>query len=304
MLNDVILDKLLQADEGDMLDFKKEFYDFGGDKNERKRKDSKFIKDIVSFANTIREESSYIICGVQDLPREIVGVDKNSLVDDSILQEKIKDKLKPIPKFHTYRRQREGLELFIIEIPVVKYPTPCTALSNIGGMTADRVYFRRGSSNAEANTEESYRISAWLERLKSIEEYEEGILPKLSKREKRNFGFVSLIWLSILLMTLVDYGLTGFSFPIGLRLFVTTFAWFQTGTVIEDFYYQHITRNEARILMREEQQNDSDRRKLHNAFIFSLSFLLSSIYFMVVWSLILSVISTVLTAILDNVETS
>lgn len=63
------LSELLKRSELRTLDFKLEPYDFTGTTPEEKnRKRSEFAKDIVSMANTPREESAYIVIGVKRKP--------------------------------------------------------------------------------------------------------------------------------------------------------------------------------------------------------------------------------------------
>jgi hypothetical protein len=48
--------------EGETVDFKREHYDLINSSDENK---AKFVKDIVSFTNTIRKESAFIIIGIE-----------------------------------------------------------------------------------------------------------------------------------------------------------------------------------------------------------------------------------------------
>lgn len=92
---------LISKKESSVLDFKRDLYDFENDNKEINT--AKFVKDIISFCNTIRTENGYIVFGIKDntnKPNDIIGV--NKVIDDAILQDKIKDKLTPRPLFHYY----------------------------------------------------------------------------------------------------------------------------------------------------------------------------------------------------------
>src|SRR4051812_444009 len=92
-------EKLLESSENQFLDFKSKIYDFDNDE----RATSKFIKDIIAFSNTPRRKKGYIVFGVkvlEDGTKVHEGIPK--LIDDAILQQKIKDKVTPIPKFNFY----------------------------------------------------------------------------------------------------------------------------------------------------------------------------------------------------------
>jgi tetratricopeptide (TPR) repeat protein len=171
-MNTELFEYLLSQPESDILDFKSEFYDFSGDTEKAKEaKESKFIKDIISFANTKRDKSSYIIIGIKEngttKEKELLGVTTHP--DDASLQEKIKDKVYPVPEFlyypHTYKNQQFG----IIEILIPKYSEEpyYPKKDYLGGLLKSELYFRRGSSNSEATPEEERHIREWFKSLKN-----------------------------------------------------------------------------------------------------------------------------------------
>lgn len=159
--------ELLEKPEGTVLDFKSDMYDF---KNDRDRKvTSNFVKDIISMTNTVRVQNSYIILGVREGEKnqnEMLGI--SSSIDDAILQDKIKDKVIPRPKFSYSTIHYEGKDYGIIEIPIEKYEMPITpTVNDLKGLEAGQVYYRNGSSNTEAKAYEVIRISKWMESLQS-----------------------------------------------------------------------------------------------------------------------------------------
>ena len=154
---------LLTRSEGSVTDFKSEMYDF----NRNKEVISSFVKDIISMANTIRTETSFIIIGVREKDLgdlELLGIDRS--IDDSVLQNKIKDKVTPRPKFSYSLVDYEDKIFGIIEIPIEKYEMPITpTVKGLKGLEVGKIYYRNGSSNSEATGNETIRISDWLRSL-------------------------------------------------------------------------------------------------------------------------------------------
>ena len=112
--------ELLQRGEGECLDYKEFPYFYDDSNTTKKEKDAEFIKDIISFVNTVRDESAYILIGVKEkdgigIP---VGIEGSESVDSAILQSKIKDKVNSMPKFNCFPFYDEsGNRYDIIEIP-------------------------------------------------------------------------------------------------------------------------------------------------------------------------------------------
>jgi len=155
---------LLQKSESSSLDFKSCQYEITKDVDNVNV--SKFVKDIISFSNTIRTETAFIVIGVsinEDGTKELVGLDKN--VDDSIFQEKVKNKVFPIPNFLYYTVHHKDKAFGIIEIPINKYSEPISPTIKLKGLEPGKIYFRRGSSNSEATGREIIMINKWLESL-------------------------------------------------------------------------------------------------------------------------------------------
>ncbi|AUC84816.1 ATP-binding protein [Polaribacter sp. ALD11] len=163
-------ENLISKNESSVLDFKREFYNFKKDKD--KSATSKFVKDVISFSNTIRTETSFIIFGIQELNDgeiEVIGIiDK---IDDAILQDKIKDKVFPRPIFSFYTIKYDKKQFGILEFPIEKYETPIVPIvKDLKGLESGKAYYRNGTSNTEANTYDSIRINDWLKSLPKKEE--------------------------------------------------------------------------------------------------------------------------------------
>lgn len=148
-LNSEKLHYLLNQPESESLDFKRELYGFADSDSE-----SKFIKDILSFANTKRNSTSYIIIGVDiDKSGKKSMRDIKKQIDDSFFQSKIKDKVYPNPNFLWQQIEYNGhiLGIFSIEPGSQR---PYSPSKDFGILRKREVYIRRGSTNSEANEHE------------------------------------------------------------------------------------------------------------------------------------------------------
>lgn len=162
-----IFENILSNPESDILDFKREQYNFLKENNDFNT--AKFVKDIISFCNTIRTETAYIVLGInikENGEKELIGI--NHFVDDAVFQEKIKNKVTPIPYFKYSNTSFNGKTFGILEIPVRKYEEPIFPIVKMKGLEPGKVYFRRGSSNSEATGREIILINKWFESLPSL----------------------------------------------------------------------------------------------------------------------------------------
>jgi hypothetical protein len=158
---------IIMRSEGDTIDFKREHYDLIGGTDESK---AKFIKDIISFANTIRKESAFIIIGIEALETGKVFHGLNRNIDDAILQDQLKTRVYPIPHFSSRTVIYKGQEYGIIEIPLRRYTEPIAAVVKLKGLDPGRIYMRRGSSNSEAVGKEVILIDKWIKNVKLDDE--------------------------------------------------------------------------------------------------------------------------------------
>lgn len=170
MFDKQLFEELLKKPEWETLDFKRQQYDFTGSKSKKEEKTAEFVKDIVSFANTIRFESAYIIIGIEEdkKTKEInrYGISKSDYIDGAEFAQKFYRKVDPHPKFTCDRYiDDEGKFYEIIEIPIYPYPKPCTTIRDIPPLEIGQVYIRRGSSKDSANKLEIDRIQGWLDSL-------------------------------------------------------------------------------------------------------------------------------------------
>ncbi|WP_334156876.1 ATP-binding protein [Oryzomicrobium sp.] len=167
-MNEQQLLSLLQQSESNVLDFKRDPYDLSAsDPDEKKKNRTAFVKDIISFANTPRECSAFIVIGVKrhaDGTVEKKGVVQH--VDDNIFQQQLDDWVYPHPKFAYHEITHDSKQFGVIEIyndhfasgPF--YPT----VKSKGGeaLRPNVLYTRRGSKNSEANPDEVKNIVGWF----------------------------------------------------------------------------------------------------------------------------------------------
>jgi len=157
-MNSDELEKILDKPESTIVDFKEAQYKFDSD-----NKTAEFIKDIIPFTNSIRAESAYVVLGVRaniDGTKELISI--NDHIDDSIFQEKVKDKVYPKPSFLYYTITYENKAFGVFEIPIRRYPEPIAPVVRLKGLEVGKIYSKRGSSNSEAIGKEIIQINNWL----------------------------------------------------------------------------------------------------------------------------------------------
>jgi len=181
-------EKLLAQTETSFLDFKAELYDF---RNDRFATD-KLVKDIISFSNTIRNQTSRIIFGVSENEDGILKLDGISkTIDDAILQEKVKDKIFPSSVFCYTTVTKDDKIFGIMEFPITKFELPLSATKKLKGIEPGKFYYRRGTSNTEATGLDTIRIMKWLESLPGHTDYNElneevsNFIVRLSNQEEK-----------------------------------------------------------------------------------------------------------------------
>ena len=162
-MNKSDFEKLLLKGENKIVDFKEKIYDINNqDSNLKKFQQASFIKDLLAFVNTIRESSAYIIIGIKDKSKEIVGIDKE--FDDNDFQQLVVDKLTPRPEFSFYIFNYKKKKIGIFEIPLQRLEEPVFYDSKIElpKIELRKVYYRKGSRVTEATELERIQIRKWL----------------------------------------------------------------------------------------------------------------------------------------------
>ena len=162
MIDIQTFETIISMPESNQLDFKIEMYDLSRDDAEYS-KTSKMVKDIISFINTTRITPSYIIIGIEahkDGSKTLHGLKEG--FDDAIIQDKVKDKINPVPIFETYILFYKEMKFGIIEFPVKPYKTFLSSTIKMKGVEAGVPYYRMNSSNQEAKGHKVIEIANWI----------------------------------------------------------------------------------------------------------------------------------------------
>ena len=107
---------LLEQNEGIALDFKRDQYKFKGATKDEK---SELLKDILAFANTLRDSTAYILIGIdetEDNGNKVTGITEH--LEDSNLQEFVNKKTNTPIDFVYQKNSYKDKSLGIIIIPI------------------------------------------------------------------------------------------------------------------------------------------------------------------------------------------
>lgn len=147
--------------EGKTLDFKRDCYDLSDT-----RKKFSLVKDVLSMANTPREDDSYIVIGVKkfaDGRTDLVGLEDHDHEDEAKLQDQFSDRVHPIPEFTYEIVSHQGKSFGVIVIPPVR-TGPCVPVKDYEQiLRRHQIYLRRGSRNDTASPEDARRIFEWID---------------------------------------------------------------------------------------------------------------------------------------------
>lgn len=152
MDDESLIEILLYRGEGTTLDYKVQQYAHDGASPDDK---GELLKDILAFSNAWRDETAYILIGVNNSV-EIVGLDKD--LDDSRLQQFISEKTNSPVTFSYRSVNYKGVKLGLYTIPV--QARPIFAKKQYGKVLPDTVYVRRGSATATAKPDEIAKMGA------------------------------------------------------------------------------------------------------------------------------------------------
>lgn len=162
-MNIALMENLLASTESATCDFKKEIYNM-----EEENGRISFLKDILSMANTIREESAYIIIGVQQKDGHNIFQDVDMGIDENVFLTFLKSNIDPrLPLFSYYQFKYKKYVLGIFEIGIGT-EGPYYSKKDYGDkIRKNCVYFRYSSSNHEADERDLSEISAWMHNIPS-----------------------------------------------------------------------------------------------------------------------------------------
>lgn len=117
------------------------------------------MKDILTFANGWRRADAYILVGVEERPgqkAEVIGIAAH--LNDADVQQLINSKTNSPVEFSYTPTELEGKQIGVFRIPLQSRPK--YLLKAFGGLTANTVYIRRGSSTDVAKPDEIARMGA------------------------------------------------------------------------------------------------------------------------------------------------
>ncbi|WP_083261411.1 AlbA family DNA-binding domain-containing protein [Crocinitomix algicola] len=181
--------EIVESPKSSVLHFKKDVYDFVNDRHFVNT--AKMVKDIISLANTIRNETAYIIYGVAEKTEtslKLIGIENE--VTNELLQEKIKNKVFPRPVFSYHEIEFNNLRFGVLELPVHKYEAPLTSRIHLKGLARAKVYYRSGKNKVKACGSDVIRINEWLKSLpgsvnETLSDKVNEIILRLTKNEEK-----------------------------------------------------------------------------------------------------------------------
>lgn len=150
-MDNTLFEELLNQEESSLLDFKRNQYLFSRASEEDK---SELLKDILAFANVVKEDKAYILIGVEDIKggkSKVVGI--NRPFDDSRLQQFVNSKTQRPVNFIYKNFLYEGKQIGIIEI-WAQIIQPIFLTNDYGKLRKNIVYIRRGSSTEQVPPDE------------------------------------------------------------------------------------------------------------------------------------------------------
>ena len=160
-LTDVLIESLLNQEEGITLDFKQKQYPFHTTSQTQTKEElrSELVKDLLAFANTQRDSSAYILIGIQEVKggrSNVTGIGQHLL--DNELHDFMNKITQRAVEFLYSPYHFDGVDIGVIEIPVQEglfyLKTP------YGKLRESTVYIRDGSSTRVAIPEEITELSS------------------------------------------------------------------------------------------------------------------------------------------------
>ena len=159
MISEQQFQELISQPEGETLDFKSDAYDLGKEKGGRED----FIKDLLCMANTPRDGSSFLILGVKksaDGSYDLKGISRQ--IDDADLHQALDGAVFPKPRFQYYPISLHGIVFGVVEI-FPERSGPYMPIKDFEGFLRNgQIYFRSGSRNSVAYSDDIRMIAAWM----------------------------------------------------------------------------------------------------------------------------------------------
>jgi hypothetical protein len=153
-----LLENLLQQEESATLDFKRDQYAFAGASTTQK---GELLKDILALANAWRQTDAHVLIGVEEVRggRSIpCGIPSAEHLQDHDIQQFVHGKTNRELSFSYAPFPFNSVEIGVITVPLQE--RPIYLIKDYGGLRANVVYVRRGSSTGEATPDEVLRMAS------------------------------------------------------------------------------------------------------------------------------------------------
>ena len=158
-----IIELIENGIEGEKVDFKRQYY--------HDVKKSDFIKDIISFANSSSVDDKYIIFGVSDDTREIVGLSENQFPDISDINQLIRTYCDPFIEIDVEQIDVDFKKIAAIIIKSKNMQKPYVVAKNYSYkdktyLHAGDIYIRKSANNFRAlrsDIEEIYNTRLFVD---------------------------------------------------------------------------------------------------------------------------------------------
>ncbi len=152
-----ILNLIQSGVESDIVDFKEKYYHFS--------KKYDLIKDIISFSNSLSFTNKYIIFGIADSNRQVIGVDECTIPDISDINQVIKEYCDPFIFVELVKCQIQQKSIVAMVIKDTNMNQPYTVAKDFQYnskvfLRAGDIYIRKSANNFRAlrsDIEEIYK---------------------------------------------------------------------------------------------------------------------------------------------------
>lgn len=159
---DVIKRFIDEKQENEFVDFKLKTY--GKDLS-----NSELVKDVVAFANGEAKGDKYIIFGLDDESKEVVGISDTEKFEPSVIENSMDGRVEPRIRIECGEIQLDGKRVAYIKIPE-KNDNPPYIIKTAGGKNQSirqgDIFVRVGTSNRKANREDLDRMYTGNKKIK------------------------------------------------------------------------------------------------------------------------------------------
>ena len=193
-LQDIVEHLIIAGEENDRVDFKETYY------HENKKSD--MIKDIISFANGHCQEDKYIIFGVRDADRKVVGINRGDIPDISEINQFIQVNCEPYIFVEMQCLQIMSKEVAVMIIKKENREKPYTVKKDYtnrsgGNIQAGDIFIRKGANNFKAlrnDIEDIYKTRTILDI--NIINGLVGFKDEISVRSVKKLGIITVTFIN------------------------------------------------------------------------------------------------------------